>query len=85
MILVYLLISEVFHIKYLSSRKKIGPAGYNYVFIPFFPFYMQESVGDLMIRNIQLNHSGKYLCTVKTTLESLSAAADIIVRGKHKW
>nr|XP_023475833.1 contactin-6 isoform X2 [Equus caballus] len=40
-----------------------------------------ESVGDLMIRNIQLNHSGKYLCTVKTTLESLSAAADIIVRG----
>ncbi|KAB0393845.1 hypothetical protein E2I00_018902 [Balaenoptera physalus] len=43
-----------------------------------------ESVGDLMIRNIQLNHSGKYLCTVKTTLESLSAEADIIVRGKHK-
>ncbi|KAM9074714.1 contactin-6 isoform 4-T4 [Megaptera novaeangliae] len=40
-----------------------------------------ESVGDLMIRNIQLNHSGKYLCTVKTTLESLSAEADIIVRG----
>ncbi|KAM8926258.1 contactin-6 isoform 3-T3 [Lycaon pictus] len=40
-----------------------------------------ESVGDLMIRNIQLNHSGKYLCTVKTTLESLSAVADIIVRG----
>uniref|UniRef100_H2PA84 Contactin 6 n=1 Tax=Pongo abelii TaxID=9601 RepID=H2PA84_PONAB len=40
-----------------------------------------ESVGDLMIRNIQLNHSGKYLCTVQTTLESLSAVADIIVRG----
>ncbi|ELV10689.1 Contactin-6 [Tupaia chinensis] len=39
-----------------------------------------ESVGDLMIRNIQLNHSGKYLCTVQTTLESLSALADIIVR-----
>ncbi|XP_063662655.1 contactin-6 isoform X2 [Pan troglodytes] len=40
-----------------------------------------ESVGDLMIRNIQLHHSGKYLCTVQTTLESLSAVADIIVRG----
>ncbi|KAM5234711.1 contactin-6 isoform 4-T5 [Hipposideros larvatus] len=40
-----------------------------------------ESVGDLMIRNIQLNHSGKYLCMVQTTLESLSAVADIIVRG----
>ncbi|KAM9592905.1 contactin-6 isoform 4-T4 [Trichechus inunguis] len=40
-----------------------------------------ESVGDLMIRNIQLNHSGKYMCTVQTTLEILSAVADIIVRG----
>lgn len=53
------------------------------MFYPLFAFYLQESVGDLMIRNIQLNHSGKYLCTVKTTLESLSAVADIIVRGKH--
>ncbi|XP_049718992.1 contactin-6 isoform X3 [Elephas maximus indicus] len=40
-----------------------------------------ESAGDLMIRNIQLNHSGKYMCTVQTTLEILSAVADIIVRG----
>uniref|UniRef100_A0A8C5KKF8 Contactin 6 n=1 Tax=Jaculus jaculus TaxID=51337 RepID=A0A8C5KKF8_JACJA len=40
-----------------------------------------ESVGDLMIRNIQLSHSGKYLCTVQTALEHLSAMADIIVRG----
>ncbi|XP_066100838.1 LOW QUALITY PROTEIN: contactin-6 [Saccopteryx bilineata] len=40
-----------------------------------------EATGDLMIRNIQLSHSGKYLCTVTTALESLSAAADIIVRG----
>lgn len=54
-------------------------------FYPFLPFGLQESVGDLMIRNIQLNHSGKYLCTVQTTLESLSAVADIIVRGEHKW
>lgn len=37
-----------------------------------------------MIRNIQLNHSGKYLCAVKTTLESLSAAADVIVRGERE-
>uniref|UniRef100_A0A8D2GPD3 Contactin 6 n=1 Tax=Urocitellus parryii TaxID=9999 RepID=A0A8D2GPD3_UROPR len=40
-----------------------------------------ESVGDLMIRNIQLSHSGKYVCTVQTTLERLSAVADVIVRG----
>nr|KAF6420163.1 contactin 6 [Molossus molossus] len=39
------------------------------------------SVGDLMIRNIQLSHSGKYVCTVRTPLESLSAEADVIVRG----
>ncbi|OXB81555.1 UNVERIFIED_CONTAM: hypothetical protein H355_008403, partial [Colinus virginianus] len=40
-----------------------------------------ESVGDLMIRNIQLHHSGKYVCTVQTTFDSQSTAADIIVRG----
>ncbi|KFV71415.1 Contactin-6, partial [Dryobates pubescens] len=41
----------------------------------------RDSVGDLMIRNIQLHHSGKYVCTVQTTLDSQSAAADVIVRG----
>uniref|UniRef100_A0A8C5U8J0 Contactin 6 n=1 Tax=Malurus cyaneus samueli TaxID=2593467 RepID=A0A8C5U8J0_9PASS len=41
----------------------------------------RESAGDLMIRNIQLHHSGKYVCTVQTSLDSQSAAADIIVRG----
>ncbi|XP_017682538.1 PREDICTED: contactin-6 isoform X4 [Lepidothrix coronata] len=41
----------------------------------------RESAGDLMIRNIQLHHSGKYVCMVQTTLDSRSATADIIVRG----
>ncbi|XP_062356556.1 contactin-6-like isoform X4 [Cinclus cinclus] len=41
----------------------------------------RESAGDLMIRNIQLHHSGKYMCMVQTSLESQSATADIIVRG----
>ncbi|XP_062977772.1 contactin-6-like [Elgaria multicarinata webbii] len=41
----------------------------------------QESVGDLMIRNIQLNHSGKYTCTVQTAMDMLSETAEIIVRG----
>ncbi|XP_060095551.1 contactin-6-like isoform X2 [Heteronotia binoei] len=40
-----------------------------------------ESVGDLMVRNIQLNHSGKYMCSVKTAMDSLSVMAEIIVRG----
>uniref|UniRef100_A0A803SSH1 Contactin 6 n=1 Tax=Anolis carolinensis TaxID=28377 RepID=A0A803SSH1_ANOCA len=39
-----------------------------------------ESVGDLMIRNIQLNHSGKYTCTVQTAMDILSETAEIIVR-----
>uniref|UniRef100_A0A672VDJ0 Contactin 6 n=1 Tax=Strigops habroptila TaxID=2489341 RepID=A0A672VDJ0_STRHB len=41
----------------------------------------RESVGDLMIGNIQLHHSGKYVCMVQTTLDSQSATVDIIVRG----
>uniref|UniRef100_A0A673C7E5 Contactin 3b n=1 Tax=Sphaeramia orbicularis TaxID=375764 RepID=A0A673C7E5_9TELE len=31
--------------------------------------------GDLMIRNIQLNHGGKYVCVIDTDVESLSHAA----------
>lgn len=45
-------------------------------------FLSKDSVGDLMIRNIQLNHAGKYTCTVQTLMETLSASAEIIVRGK---
>ncbi|VCW66058.1 unnamed protein product, partial [Gulo gulo] len=34
-----------------------------------------------MIRNIQLKHSGKYVCMVQTGVDSVSSAADLIVRG----
>lgn len=34
-----------------------------------------------MIRNIQLKHAGKYVCMVQTSVDKLSAAADLIVRG----
>ncbi|KPP77985.1 contactin-3-like [Scleropages formosus] len=37
--------------------------------------------GDLMIRNIQLGHAGKYICIVDTDVESLSATAILIVKG----
>ncbi|KAM9680323.1 contactin-4 isoform 4-T4 [Dama dama] len=40
-----------------------------------------DSAGDLMIRNIQLKHAGKYVCMVQTSVDMLSAAADLIVRG----
>jgi len=49
--------------------------------ISLLSLYLQESVGDLMIRNIQLHHSGKYVCMVQTTLDSQSATVDITVRG----
>ncbi|XP_014802212.1 PREDICTED: contactin-4 [Calidris pugnax] len=41
----------------------------------------QDSAGDLMIRSIQLKHAGKYVCMVQTSVDRLSAAADLIVRG----
>ncbi|XP_031676907.1 contactin-4-like, partial [Oncorhynchus kisutch] len=34
-----------------------------------------------MVRNIQLKHSGKYVCMVHTVVDSVSAAAHLIVRG----
>ncbi|XP_064161731.1 contactin-4 [Anguilla rostrata] len=37
--------------------------------------------GDLMVRNIQLKHAGKYVCMVHTMVDSVSAGADLIVRG----
>uniref|UniRef100_A0AAV2LY23 Ig-like domain-containing protein n=1 Tax=Knipowitschia caucasica TaxID=637954 RepID=A0AAV2LY23_KNICA len=41
-----------------------------------------RTAGDLMIRNIQLYHAGKYICVVDTDVESLSAVAVLIVKGK---
>ncbi|XP_012993864.2 contactin-3 [Esox lucius] len=37
--------------------------------------------GDLMIRNIQLNHGGKYVCVINTDVETLSASAILVVKG----
>ncbi|XP_054639724.1 contactin-3 isoform X1 [Dunckerocampus dactyliophorus] len=37
--------------------------------------------GDLMIRNIQLSHGGKYVCVIDTEVESLSASAILVVKG----
>lgn len=37
-----------------------------------------------MIRNIQLNHGGKYVCLVDTDVESLSADAILVVKGRNK-
>lgn len=36
-----------------------------------------------MIRNIQLNHGGKYVCLIETDVESLSTSAILVVKGKR--
>ncbi|XP_028309025.1 contactin-4 isoform X1 [Gouania willdenowi] len=40
-----------------------------------------QSAGDIMIRNIQLKHAGKYTCAVQTKVDSVSIATDVVVRG----
>uniref|UniRef100_A0A672IRB1 Contactin 3a, tandem duplicate 1 n=1 Tax=Salarias fasciatus TaxID=181472 RepID=A0A672IRB1_SALFA len=40
-----------------------------------------RSAGDIMIRNIQLQHAGKYTCAVQTKVDSVSIATDVVVRG----
>lgn len=37
-----------------------------------------------MIRNIQLRHAGKYTCAVQTKVDSISIAADLVVRGEPR-
>uniref|UniRef100_A0A672H149 Contactin-4-like n=1 Tax=Salarias fasciatus TaxID=181472 RepID=A0A672H149_SALFA len=41
----------------------------------------QHSAGDIMVRNIQLSHAGKYTCAVQTKVDSISIAIDLVVRG----
>lgn len=35
-----------------------------------------------MIRNIQLNHGGKYVCLIDTDVEHMSTDAILVVKGK---
>lgn len=44
----------------------------------------QHSAGDIMIRNIQLRHAGKYTCAVQTKVDSISIAVDLVVRGESQ-
>uniref|UniRef100_A0A8C6UJ02 Contactin 4 n=1 Tax=Neogobius melanostomus TaxID=47308 RepID=A0A8C6UJ02_9GOBI len=47
----------------------------------FFEKVGGHSAGDIMIRNIQLRHAGKYTCAVQTKVDSISIAVDLVVRG----
>uniref|UniRef100_A0A7N6A337 Contactin 3a, tandem duplicate 1 n=1 Tax=Anabas testudineus TaxID=64144 RepID=A0A7N6A337_ANATE len=44
-------------------------------------YFEKRSAGDIMIRNIQLRHAGKYTCAVQTKVDSVSIATDVEVRG----
>lgn len=46
--------------------------------------WQQHSAGDIMIRNIQLRHAGKYTCAVQTKVDSISIALDLVVRGEYQ-
>uniref|UniRef100_A0A674NAR9 Contactin 3a, tandem duplicate 1 n=1 Tax=Takifugu rubripes TaxID=31033 RepID=A0A674NAR9_TAKRU len=47
----------------------------------FFEKVGGRSSGDIMIRNIQPKHAGKYTCAVQTKVDSVSIATDVVVRG----
>lgn len=40
-----------------------------------------ESSGDLLIKNIQANHAGRYRCTAQTIVDNATAEADVFVKG----
>uniref|UniRef100_A0A8C1MN05 Contactin 3a, tandem duplicate 1 n=1 Tax=Cyprinus carpio TaxID=7962 RepID=A0A8C1MN05_CYPCA len=44
-------------------------------------YFEKASAGDIMIRNIQLRHAGRYTCAVQTKVDSASIATDVVVRG----
>uniref|UniRef100_A0A8C9G437 Contactin 1 n=1 Tax=Pavo cristatus TaxID=9049 RepID=A0A8C9G437_PAVCR len=40
-----------------------------------------KSNGELLIKNVQLRHAGRYTCTAQTIVDNSSASADLVVRG----
>ncbi|CAG5957770.1 unnamed protein product [Menidia menidia] len=40
-----------------------------------------SSQGELLIRNAQLKHGGRYTCTAQTTVDNVTASAHLVVRG----
>uniref|UniRef100_A0A7N6BN63 Contactin 1 n=1 Tax=Anabas testudineus TaxID=64144 RepID=A0A7N6BN63_ANATE len=48
-----------------------------------FCYFMQNgsSNGELLIRNAQLKHAGRYTCTAQTPVDNVTASAHLVVRG----
>ena len=51
----------------------------------FFFFYLVQngsSNGELLIKNAQLKHAGLYTCMAQTTIDNVTASAQLVVRGE---
>ncbi|XP_024056843.1 contactin-1 [Terrapene carolina triunguis] len=42
---------------------------------------MIKNNGEMLIKNVQLQHAGRYTCTAQTIVDNSSASADLVVRG----
>lgn len=42
----------------------------------------KETIGDLIIINVQLSHAGIYMCSAQTVVDSAVASARLVVRGE---
>ncbi|XP_074840181.1 contactin-1 [Carettochelys insculpta] len=42
---------------------------------------MIKNNGEMLIKNVQLRHAGRYTCTAQTIVDNSSASADLVVRG----
>lgn len=45
--------------------------------------FQKENIGDLLIVNAKLSQAGVYVCTAQTVVDSASASAKLVVRGKR--
>lgn len=41
-----------------------------------------SSNGELLIKNAQLKHAGRYTCTAQTPIDNVTASAHLVVRGE---
>ncbi|XP_068132653.1 contactin-1 [Hyperolius riggenbachi] len=47
-----------------------------------FERHMRSGAGsELIIKNVQLKHAGRYICTAQTIVDNSSASAELVVRG----
>lgn len=41
-----------------------------------------NSDGELLIKNVQLKHAGRYTCTAQTPVDNVTVSAQLVVRGE---